>query len=402
MDVIQAWQAGYRNVVAQMGTALTGDQLRLLKRHTKRFVLALDADAAGASATLRSLSVARETLDRTAEVRFDARGLVHHEGRLQADIRIVTLPAGEDPDSLIRRDPAAWPALLEGAQPVVAYVIEMAAGQLDPADAKAKTAIARQVLPLIGDIADAVERDHYLQLLGRRLAVDERALRRLWAEMTARPSTGSGRRRSPPARTAHQAIGFPPDRSANGGSVDSTSMPPQRPSGMVALATQMRQANYLRQVLEHRHLLELVDRRLQGVGQPAVNIKEFDSVEDRALLSHLREQIEGGTMGDVEELSAALDPTLRQHVRYLLQLPATPEGELQRLPDTLAMSILDWRLEKVKALLREVSALFRDAREHDQSELLDMHKQQLRALPALLSQIDMAKFSLSSQSRRDG
>jgi DNA primase len=51
MDVMQAWQAGFRNVVAQMGTALTEQQLQLLKRYTKRFVLALDADAAGAKAT---------------------------------------------------------------------------------------------------------------------------------------------------------------------------------------------------------------------------------------------------------------------------------------------------------------------------------------------------------------
>ncbi|HIP73589.1 MAG TPA: DNA primase, partial [Anaerolineae bacterium] len=55
MDVLQAWQAGFRNVIAQMGTALTEAQLRQLKRYTKTFVLALDADAAGMKATLRSL-----------------------------------------------------------------------------------------------------------------------------------------------------------------------------------------------------------------------------------------------------------------------------------------------------------------------------------------------------------
>ncbi len=70
MDVMQGWQAGYRNMVAQMGTALTGDQLRLLKRSTKRFTLALDADAAGQKATMRSLQVARDTLDRDYETRF--------------------------------------------------------------------------------------------------------------------------------------------------------------------------------------------------------------------------------------------------------------------------------------------------------------------------------------------
>ena len=84
MDVMQAWQHGFRNVVAQMGTSLTETQLRLLQRLTKRFVLALDPDAAGAKATLRSLQLARETLDRDMEVTFDARGLVQLEGRLKA------------------------------------------------------------------------------------------------------------------------------------------------------------------------------------------------------------------------------------------------------------------------------------------------------------------------------
>ena len=107
LDVMTAWQHGFRNVVAQMGTSLTEAQLRLLQKQSKRFVLALDPDAAGAKATLRSLQLARETLDRELDVRFDARGLVRLEGRLKADIRVVTLPPGQDPDKLIRTEPTA-------------------------------------------------------------------------------------------------------------------------------------------------------------------------------------------------------------------------------------------------------------------------------------------------------
>ncbi|MDL1891102.1 toprim domain-containing protein, partial [Nitrospirales bacterium NOB] len=58
MDVIQAYQRGAKNVVAQMGTALTESQLRLIAPLARRIVLALDADTAGNSATVRSLSVA--------------------------------------------------------------------------------------------------------------------------------------------------------------------------------------------------------------------------------------------------------------------------------------------------------------------------------------------------------
>ena len=177
LDVMTAWQHGFRNVVAQMGTSLTEAQLRLLQKQSKRFVLALDPDAAGAKATLRSLQLARETLDRDLDVRFNARGLVQLEGRLKADIRIVTLPEGQDPDKLIRTDPAAWPRLLAEARPVVDYVIGVVAAELAPGDAKGKSAAAAQVLPLINDIADPVERDHYLNKLGKTLGIEVAALR---------------------------------------------------------------------------------------------------------------------------------------------------------------------------------------------------------------------------------
>lgn len=188
MDVIQAWQAGFHNVIAQMGTALTGQQLTILKRYTKVFVLALDADAAGAKATLRGLEVARETLDRETVVRFDARGLIKHEGRLKADIRIVTMPAGKDPDNIIRADPAAWTELLRQAEPVTAYVIGVATRDLDMNDAKQKTAVAQQVIPLIKEIGDPVERDHYWQKLARALQVDERSLRQVKVKQKRRPA----------------------------------------------------------------------------------------------------------------------------------------------------------------------------------------------------------------------
>jgi len=73
--VIALHQAGYENVVSPMGTALTDDQLRLLKRFTRKIVLALDPDTAGQKAVLRGLEAARQAMDREGELGFDARGL---------------------------------------------------------------------------------------------------------------------------------------------------------------------------------------------------------------------------------------------------------------------------------------------------------------------------------------
>ena len=72
MGVIGPYQHGYRNIVAQMGTALTEYQLRILKKYTNKFILALDSDAAGQKATLRGMQLAREALDRAPEIVFDA------------------------------------------------------------------------------------------------------------------------------------------------------------------------------------------------------------------------------------------------------------------------------------------------------------------------------------------
>lgn len=176
LDVIALHQAGYENVVSPMGTALTEDQLRLLKRFTRRIVLALDPDTAGQKAVLRGLDAARQAMDRETETAFDVRGYLRHEARLQADLRVASLPDGLDPDEIVARDRDEWRRLIETAKPVVTHVMETLAADQDLNDPKVKSAIAAQVLPLIEDLPDPLERDTYRQQLARLLRVDERIL----------------------------------------------------------------------------------------------------------------------------------------------------------------------------------------------------------------------------------
>jgi len=176
LDVIAPYQAGFENVVSPMGTALTEDQLRLLKRFTRKIVLALDPDAAGQKAILRGLDAARQAMDREGELRFDARGLLRNEARLQADLRVASLPDELDPDEIIARDPEEWARLIEVAKPIVTHVMETLAAEQDLNDPKVKSGIATQVMPLIADLPNPVERDSYRQQLARFLKVDERSL----------------------------------------------------------------------------------------------------------------------------------------------------------------------------------------------------------------------------------
>ncbi|MCH7663917.1 MAG: DNA primase [Chloroflexi bacterium] len=177
-DVIALHQAGYSNTVSPMGTALTGNQLRQLKRFSRRIVLALDSDAAGSNATLRGLQVAREAMDHESEPVFNPRGLLRHEARLQADIRVTILPDGKDPDDVVRESPEHWQEILDATRPIVIHVMESLAEGKDRDDPKVKTEIAQQVIPLIQDLPSAIERDTYLQRLARFLRVNEDTLLR--------------------------------------------------------------------------------------------------------------------------------------------------------------------------------------------------------------------------------
>lgn len=377
MDVIQAWQAGYRNVVAQMGTALTQEQLNQLKRYTKRFVIALDSDAAGVKATMRSLEVARETLDRTADSSFDAVGLVKHEGRLQADIRVVALPAGDDPDSLIRRDPAAWEKLVSQAKPVVEYVIATLTAGLDLDDPKAKTEVAQQVIPLIEDVTNPVEREHYWQALGRALRTDDRALRRL---VVTDKKRGTPRPDTPTPTTPR-----------------SEPTPVASPARQKAAGGQKKEMNYLRECLADVQILHQVNTRLIKLGLPIVDRPDFSHTADQQIFQLLQKWPAGVA---ADQIGQFLDPLLHPRLSDLFSLPTTEPEMRPVLVDKLLLSILDWRLEKIQRENNELKQLIREAKRQNNNEQVQQYTRQQLELVVTIGRIDKAKTSLSSSLRR--
>jgi DNA primase len=279
MGVLAPHQHDFKNVVATMGTALTEHHLRLIKRFTRRIVLAMDSDAAGVKATLRGLQVARQTLDREGEMRFDARGLLRQEGRLQADIRVTTLPDGMDPDDVVNRDPAEWSTLVESAKPVVVHVMETLASGRDTDDPKVKTEIASQVMPLIQDLPNAIERDTYRQRLARLLRIDERSL------MTAAGIRTPRRRykRKPPT------VETPPqERMIQDG----------------ASATHKREAHILGVLIRDPDLIYRIDRNLQEDGLSKINPLDFQDTNHQVLLELLVNSLD---QNDVEPLNYVLN-----------------------------------------------------------------------------------------------
>jgi len=176
MDVIVAHQYGFNNVVASLGTALTERQVGIIKRLTKSLALALDADAAGEMATLRGIEVASHTFDQKVVPLLTSAGLVKYENSLDAEIRVMVLPPGKDPDDIIKESPEEWGRLLEEAPPVVDYTFDLIVSKLDLTKLKDKSSAVDQLLPLIAEIKHPVRQAHYLQKLARLVAIDEQNL----------------------------------------------------------------------------------------------------------------------------------------------------------------------------------------------------------------------------------
>ncbi|MPZ99299.1 MAG: DNA primase [Dehalococcoidia bacterium] len=213
MDVIAAHQFGVANVVASNGTSITEKQMALLKRFTQNVVLALDADNAGSEATLRGVEVASGAADRMTVATVDWRGLVSYQDVLQADIRVVALPEGDDPDSLVRRDPEQFRALVAGALPVADHLFEAVSAKTDPADARARSRALQALAPTVEAMRDPVVQSHYVQKLARLAQVDERTVIQSLAPVLAR--TGKAGPRPVPATAetarARRRPNQPPD-----------------------------------------------------------------------------------------------------------------------------------------------------------------------------------------------
>ena len=185
-DAVIAHQHGYTNVVAALGTALTAQQVRQLRRYSQNLVLALDADSAGQAATLRGLDVMHEAL---------ASGTVPG---IQGEVRVATLPSGRDPDDVIRADPQQWETLIEQAKPFVEFAIDAAVAGADLSNAREKSAVASRVFPLIRAVGDPIARAPYVAMLAERLGVDEQTVQAAMAASRRRTPRRSTRRDEPP------------------------------------------------------------------------------------------------------------------------------------------------------------------------------------------------------------
>jgi DNA primase len=319
LDVIALHQAGYENVVSPMGTALTEDQMRLLKRFTRRIVLALDPDTAGQKAVLRGLEAARSAMDKEGELGFDARGLLRNEARLQADLRVASMPDDLDPDEIVARDKEEWARLIENAKPIVIHVMETLAAGQNLNDPKVKNQIAAQVLPLIEDLPNPLERDTYRQALSRMLRVDEHVL---VSTQASGPRVSTRRSRSAPRRQSQESEHAP-----------------------VAVSPVKLVEGYVIGILFRKpELLYRLDRSLQELGLAPLDGHDFEYTDHKLLFGYIREAVE--------------QDKAEQHDFVVESLPESLQGlSRELLAQTANLAMLDEKL--LEELLRAIIKLRR-------------------------------------------
>jgi DNA primase len=156
MDAIAVARAGISNVVASCGTSLTEPQVKLLNRFTRRIIVNYDPDTAGQAAAERSLTILLE------------------QG---AEVRVLALPGGKDPDSFIRSEgAAAYTKLLKEAPPYVDYLISRAR-KMDMSTGEGKLRAVNFLMPYVQRIPDRILRSEWATRIAQQLRIEEPVLR---------------------------------------------------------------------------------------------------------------------------------------------------------------------------------------------------------------------------------
>jgi DNA primase len=329
-DVMAAHQAGFTNVVASLGTALTRGQVELATRYADAVALAYDVDLAGEAATQRGLL---EELGPDAAV---------------SKVRVIRIPAGKDPDELIRTDPEAWEHAVANAKPVIEYFIDRAAAEADLSSIAGRREVTGRALAILKRVGDRVERALYLQHLARLVNVEERTL----AEALERAPLV---RR--PARPVREASGNGAEMTVPGlGRLESE-----------ALELMLRYPTLAAELP--------TDEPLPFAG--AVARQLADALRKRATTRGGNGQTDAAA--ELETFVNGLDPATGSVARELLQAAALDSAEPSLDPsearEVLRICLLRLRVERLDEALRDGRILLEEAqREEDKGRLEEIEQ----------------------------
>lgn len=153
MDIAASYSAGVKNIIAISGTAFSRAQAQSIKRLTSRVSLCLDMDQAGRKATEKTIKICLEN---------------------DLEVDVISLPAGnKDINDVVMRNRESWSQIVQkNAVPVMKYFFDEVFGKYDVSDPRGKKMIARDLLNLIKEIADPVEKEYWLKKLSQQAEID--------------------------------------------------------------------------------------------------------------------------------------------------------------------------------------------------------------------------------------
>lgn len=157
MDTISLYQAGFLNVVASMGTSLTKDQARLVKRYSENVLISYDGDFAGQKADLRGLEILKDE---------------------NLNVRVVPLPDGLDPDDVAKQGKEAYQACLDAAMPLIDYKIHSLEGRYDLKRSEEKRAFLAEALKVVRTAESESEKEELLKKLRDKTDTSYQSLER--------------------------------------------------------------------------------------------------------------------------------------------------------------------------------------------------------------------------------
>ena len=157
MDTISLYQAGFRNVVASMGTSLTKDQARLVKRYSENVLISYDGDFAGQKADLRGLEILSDEA-------------LH--------VRVVPMPEGLDPDDVAKQGADAYQKCLDAAMPLIDYKIHATKRKFDLSKTEEKRRFVTEALRIVSQAESESVKEELLRKLHTETGITYHALER--------------------------------------------------------------------------------------------------------------------------------------------------------------------------------------------------------------------------------
>jgi DNA primase len=336
LDCLMAHQHGFGETVAALGTAFTPAQLGLLRRYADEVLALFDADAAGQKASTRLEEMMNDVMDLQNLGWSVARtGGFEKAGHLP--IRVALLPAGHDPDSLLRAEgAAALTARLDAARPLLSFVLEKAFADEDLTTSRGRANAHARVALILSKVANAEEATALAREAARQLGVDST---QLWIEAQQLQGARARGRRSEQLTQSGR------------GAAESDAWPPPIPfeRDLVALLLQVDEARAeLLPVLTdedvaHQGLrLVLTALRRTPSALPEALMADLEGDRERGLLAALlvEDRKWGDTHSHVAELKRRYHIRHRKHrvhqvTRAIIDAQATGDPALPALEDEL-------------------------------------------------------------------